>query len=116
MGKSSVIVWNSLTACQIQIYFLDIACLIRTPGYKEVAIIERNSQFLPGAMVSNAQNRAPIVEHMIMTITQPLRKHRGLEAFRDQVIDIENQLRNGLLQDPRDVEVLLLLSGKVSTQ
>ena len=53
---------------------------------------------------------------MIVTITQPLRKHRGLEAFRDQVIDIENQLRNGLLQDPRDVEVLLLLSGKVSTQ
>ena len=87
-----------------------------TTGYKEVAIIERNSQFLSGAMVSNAQNRAPIVEHMIVTITEPLRNHRGIEAFREQVIDIENQLRNGLLQNPRDVEVSLLLSGKVSTQ
>ena len=67
-------------------------------------------------MLSNAQNRAYIVEHLIETITQPLRRHRGIEAFRDQVIDIENQLRNGLLQDARDVEVLLLLSGKVSTQ
>ena len=53
---------------------------------------------------------------MIVTITKPLRKHRGIEAFRGQVIDIENQLRNGLLQNPRDVEVLLLLSGKVSTE
>ena len=98
-----------------------------------MAIIERNSHSLAGAMVSNAQNRAPIVEHMIetitqplqqnrniehmiVTITQPLRKHRGIEAFRDQVIDIENQVRNGLLQNPRDIEVSLLLSGKVSTQ
>ena len=53
---------------------------------------------------------------MIVTITEPLRKHRGIEAFRDQVIDIENQLRNGLLQNLRDVEVSLLLSGKVRTQ
>lgn len=98
-----------------------------------MAITERNSQSLPGALVSNAQSRAPIVEHMIETITQPLqqhrdiehmietitqplRKHRGIEAFCDQVIDIEMQLRNGLLQTPRDVEVSLLLSGKVSTQ
>ena len=67
-------------------------------------------------MVSNAQNRSCIVEHLIETITQPLQKHRGIEAFLDQVIDIENQLGNGLLQNSRDVEVLLLLSGKVSTQ
>lgn len=78
--------------------------------------MERNSQCLPGALVLNAQSRAPIVDHMIETITQPLQKHRGIEAFCDQVIDIEMQLLNGLLQTPRDVEVSLLLSGKVSTQ
>ena len=98
------------------IYFLGTACLIRTSGYKETWIIERNSQPLAGALVSNAQNSAPNVEHMIESITEPLRQHRGIEAFRDQVIDIEMQIRNGLLQNPREVEVVLILSGKVSTQ
>lgn len=81
-----------------------------------MAIIERNSQSLSGALISNAQNRAPMVEHMIETITQPLRKHKGIEAFCDQVNDIEMQLRNGLLQNGRDVEVSLLLGGKASAQ
>ncbi len=119
MLKSGKIIRNCaefLNGKSNPIYFLGTACLIRTPGYKEAWIIERNSHSLPGAMVSNAQNSAPNVEHMIESITRPLRQHRGIEAFRDQVIDIEMQLRNGLLRNSREVEVVLILSGKVSTQ
>ena len=39
---------------------------------------------------------------------------RGLEAFRDVVAKTQKMLQNGLLHSARDVEVMLVLLGKVS--
>ena len=89
--------------------------LIEISGFEEAGIMERNAHFLPGALISNAQGREPIVEHMINAIIYPLQQQRGIEALRDQVSDAEAQLHNGLLRNPREVEVVLISSGKVST-
>ena len=89
--------------------------LISIPDFEEAGIIERNARFLPGALISNAQGREPIVEHMINTIIHPLQQQRGIEALREQMSDAEAQLHNGLLRNPREVEVVLISSGKVST-
>ena len=43
-----------------------------------------------------------------------LREWRGLEAFREVVAKTQNMLQCGLLHSARDVEVMLVLSGKVS--
>lgn len=95
--------------------FIRTSYLIEISGFEEAGIMERNAHFLPGALISNAQGREPIVEHMINAIIHPLQQQRGIEALRDQVSDAEAQLHNGLLRNPREVEVVLISSGKVST-
>jgi hypothetical protein len=92
-----------------------ICSLIKIVGFEEAGIKERNNHFLPGALISNAQAREPLVEHMINAIIHPLQQQRGIEAFRDQVSEAEAQLHNGLLRSPREVEVVLISNGKVST-
>ena len=51
---------------------------------------------------------------MIRTITQPLQQDRGIEALHEIVVDAESQIGRGLLLKPREVEVTLLSSAKVS--
>ncbi|KAL2039521.1 hypothetical protein N7G274_007793 [Stereocaulon virgatum] len=81
-------------------------------GFEEAGIKERNDHLLAGAMLSTAQGREPLVEHMINAIIHPLQQQRGIEAFRDQVSEAEAQLHNGLLQNLREIEVVLISSGK----
>ncbi len=51
---------------------------------------------------------------MMMYITQPLLQRRGIEALRRIVIDTEFLIDRGLLYNPREVEVTLKTSGRVS--
>lgn len=53
---------------------------------------------------------------MIEKITRPLQQKDGIEAFRNNIIEIEYRLRNGLLQNPWEVEVALLSIGRVSIE
>jgi membrane-associated PAP2 superfamily phosphatase len=57
---------------------------------------------------------APHTEEMIHKITKPLQAYIGIEALHGCIIDVESQLRNGLLRCTREVEVFLLSSGRVS--
>ena len=52
---------------------------------------------------------------MIEHIIRPLQHRRGMEALRRVVIDIELDIDLGKLQDPREVEVALLTSARVSS-
>lgn len=46
-------------------------------------------------------------------MTLPLGKQRGIEAFQDNVMDAESQLCGGLLGTPRELEIMLIQSGRV---
>ena len=53
---------------------------------------------------------------MIEHITRPLQHERGMEALRRVVIDTELQIDLGRLQNPREVEVTLITSGRVGSR
>lgn len=84
-------------------------------GFEEADISERNIGFPDEALAFRAQSRTWKVQHMIKNITQPLQQERGIEALRRIVIDSEYQIDRGLLQNPREVEVTLITSGRVSS-
>ena len=51
---------------------------------------------------------------MVQRITTPLRYEPDTEGFRNIIDDVESQLHEGLLRNPREVEVLLIINGEVS--
>lgn len=53
---------------------------------------------------------------MIEQITQPLQRERGLEALQRVVSDTELEIDHGKLQNPREVEVTLITSGRVGSR
>lgn len=53
---------------------------------------------------------------MVEKVIQPLQRKDGIEVFRDIVVKIESRLRNGLLRNPWEVKVALLVSGRVSAK
>lgn len=53
---------------------------------------------------------------MVRQVTDPLRKERGIEAFRHNMVDAEFKLRSGLLRNPRELEIALLSSSRVSSK
>ena len=53
---------------------------------------------------------------MVRRVTDPLWKERGIEAFRHNMVDAEFKLRRGLLRNPRELEIALLSSGRVSSK
>lgn len=60
------------------------------------------------------EQHVPGIKTLDSNIIRPLQKRKGLEAFRGVVTEAQNMLRRGLLRSARDVEVVLLRSGKVS--
>ena len=51
---------------------------------------------------------------MVQEITTPLRYDPDTEGFQSIIDDVESQLHEGLLRNPREVEVLLIINGEVS--
>lgn len=58
------------------------------------------------------EQHVPGIKTLDSNIIRPLQKRKGLEAFRGVVTEAQNMLRRGLLRSARDVEVVLLRSGK----
>lgn len=54
------------------------------------------------------------IQTLDSNIVRRLQEWEGLEAFRGVVTEIQEMLRRGLLHSVRDVEVMLIRSGKVS--
>lgn len=51
---------------------------------------------------------------MLETIIEPLKCEAGIEAFHENAVQVQFQLCAGLLRNPREVEVTLKSSGRVS--
>ena len=69
-------------------------------------------------MASSVQSPTAIrrIDDMVQEVTDPLWKERGTEAFRHIMVDAEFKLRSGLLCNPRELEIALLSSGRVSSK
>ena len=53
---------------------------------------------------------------MVKSITKPLQEKRGIEALRTNMVDAEFKLCSGLLYCPRELEITLISSGRVSLE
>lgn len=84
-------------------------------GFEVADISERNAQSAE-ALASFAQSRIDEIEHMTKHITHPLQEEPCIEAFRRIVIDTEFLIAKGWLQNPREVEVTLKTSARVSSK
>ena len=84
-------------------------------GFEKSGIGDRNLPFPAAALALHSQNRQWKTQHMITTITRPLQQERGIEALQGIVIDAESQIERGLLHEPREVEVTLHSSARVSS-
>ena len=51
---------------------------------------------------------------MIDSVTTPLRDNPHTEGFLSVIAYVELQLHAGLLHNPREVEVMLIINGRVS--
>ena len=69
---------------------------------------------LPYHLESHAQYSDDTIQYMVASITTPLRDDPNTEGFHDIIDDVEARLRVGLLRNPREVEVVLIINGKVS--
>lgn len=69
---------------------------------------------LPHPLQWNAQYFDNPIQYMVASITAPLRDDPNTDGFHDIIYDAESRLHAGLLRNPREVEVLLLVNGKVS--
>ena len=54
------------------------------------------------------------IQYMVASITTPLRDDPNTEGFHNIIGDVEARLRMGLLRNPREVEAMLVINGKVS--
>ena len=62
----------------------------------------------------HAQYSDDPIQYMVASITTPLKDDPKTERFHDIIGCVEARLRVGLLRNPREVEVMLIISGKVS--
>ena len=62
----------------------------------------------------HAQYSDDPIQYMVACITTPLRDDPKTEGFHDIIGDVEARLRGGLLRNPREVEVMLIINVKVS--
>ena len=56
------------------------------------------------------------IDDMVRHVIGPLQKEQGIEVFRHNMVDAEFKLRSGLLRNPRELEIALLSSGRVSSK
>ena len=75
-------------------------------------LYERNIVLLTECLNWHTPDRA--IQDMAGGIITPLREDPRLEEFHNIVVDVEVLLHAGLLQNPREVEVMLIIHGRVS--
>ena len=61
-----------------------------------------------------SQTDLPKIGELIEKIIQPLAQTRGIEAFQASIVDASFRIRGGTLRSIREVEVMLVSSGRVS--
>ena len=69
---------------------------------------------LPEHLKCQTRNINSRIQYMVERITTPLRHEPDTEGFQNIIDDVEFQLHAGLLHNPREVEVLLIINAKVS--
>lgn len=88
--------------------------LIRSLEIAYADLLER-SMFDGNGARWYAQQHPMNIKYIKHCTTRKLYQWTGLEAFRGEVADTENEISMGLLRSPREVEVKLLCRGHVST-
>ena len=83
-------------------------------GFEMANISKRIHQFSRNESKFRFESQRHEIQQLTKTITQPLLQRRGLEALRQIVIDTEHYVKQGVLQNSREVEVALKSSGRVS--
>ena len=71
---------------------------------------------LPDHLIWHAQYFNHAIQNMVERITTPLRDDPDTEGFQNIIDDVEFQLLAGLLRNPREAEVQLIVNGRVSVQ
>lgn len=89
-------------------------CVGFLDGLEEAVIMERNISF-PGAAVA-AQTNFPKIGDLVEKIIRPLEQEKGIEAFQALLADASFGICGGALRDIREVEVVLVSSGRWSSQ
>ena len=69
---------------------------------------------LPEHLKWQAYDINSTIQYMVERITTPLRYALDTEGFQNIIDDVEFQLNAGLLRSPREVEVVLIINGRVS--
>ena len=100
-GKSSYTPWGTI---------LTPECV----GLEYSSLSERNMVLLPEHLKWEAHDINSRIQYMVERITTPLRYALDTEGFQNIIDDVEFQLNAGLLRSPREVEVLLIINGRVS--
>ena len=81
-------------------------------GIEEAAIMESNL-LCPGAAVA-ARTNLPRIGELVEKIIRPLEQRKGIEAFHANLADARFGVLGGILRDIREVEVMLVSTGRVS--
>lgn len=90
--------------------FLTSECV----GLEHTSLSERNNLLLREHLSWRANYFNGSIQSMVQSITTPLRYEHDTEGFQDIIDDVEFQLHAGLLRNPREVEVLLIINARVS--
>ena len=69
---------------------------------------------LPEHLKWQAHDINRLIQYMVEEITIPLRYESNTGEFQNIIDDVEFQLHAGLLRNPREVEVLLIINARVS--
>ena len=81
----------------------------------EYATILERSKLFPNHLPWYAQNHLTNIEELSRTIIRPLQHCDGIEALHDSIGYTAMDLKSGSLRSVREVEVSLILNGKVSS-
>ena len=69
---------------------------------------------IPEHLKWQARDNDRLIQYMVEEIIIPLRYGYNTGEFQNIIADVEFQLHAGLLRNPREVEVLLIINARVS--
>ncbi len=79
----------------------------------EEAVIEEKNMSFPGAAVASRTD-LPRICGLVERVIRPLEQERGIEAFLANLAIAHSGICGGTLRELREVEVVLVSSGRVS--
>ena len=85
-------------------------------GLQCKGLYERNMESLSDHLNWHARYLNRAIQYTIDEVTTPLRGDPVTEGFQHIIDDVEFQLHAGLLRNTREVEIMLIINGRVSMQ